>query len=162
MLTLFLVHSFVMPGSYAPGIFDSCDADAAYPPGLYPQGNGQTSTFQQYFSSGPYVNGSPDQQTPSAAYSVPATSNCVTKSTISNGISSIIPTSSAAPSSSMSVSRAGGSSAAADSTPASGSGSGGSSSSSSSSGGSSGAASIALPVMVLVSVSSIALAAMLL
>ncbi|KAN0062334.1 hypothetical protein ACQY0O_005216 [Thecaphora frezii] len=94
--------NFVMPGNYADNVFETCDGDAAYPPGLYPQPDGSTSTFQQYYT-GQYVvngetmtyqNGSPDQVTPTAAYSLPSTSNCVTTDTIKNGIASIVPSSS--------------------------------------------------------------------
>ena len=88
---------FVMPGNYGDNVFETCDGDAAYPPGQYPIGNGQTSTFQQYYT-GEYVvngqtftyqNGSPDQVTPTAAYSLPSTSNCRTTDTIANGIASL-------------------------------------------------------------------------
>ncbi|CAO1618786.1 unnamed protein product [Parajaminaea phylloscopi] len=103
--------AFVMPGSYSDNIFETCEADAAYPPGLYPQGGGDTSTFQQYYSSvytdpngglHTFVNGSPDQATPTAAYSMPASSGCSTVKTISNGIASIAPTTSSSSSSSSS------------------------------------------------------------
>ena len=96
--------NWVMPGNYANNSFDTCEGDSAYPPGLYPEGNGQTSTFQQYYSSvytapngggvQTFVNGSPDQQTPTAAYSLPSTSSCTSTSTIANGIKEILPTSS--------------------------------------------------------------------
>ena len=33
--------NFVMPGNYADNVFETCDGDAAYPPGLYPEANGQ-------------------------------------------------------------------------------------------------------------------------
>lgn len=89
--------NFVMPGNYDDNVFDTCDGDSAYPPGLYPMADGSTSTFVQYFtgtymvgtSTVSYTNGSPDQVTPTAAYSMPATSNCVTTSTIYNGIKSL-------------------------------------------------------------------------
>ncbi|CDR98855.1 uncharacterized protein SPSC_04458 [Sporisorium scitamineum] len=143
--------NFVMPGNYADNVFETCDGDAAYPPGLYPQGNGQTSTFHQFYTgiyvaggtTYSYTNGAADQTTPTAAYSTPSTSNCVTASSISNGIKSIIPSSSSVPSSSSasrsastSASRSGsGSSASATS------GSSGSSSSGSTSGATTAAAS---------------------
>ncbi|KAF7325580.1 hypothetical protein MKEN_00407600 [Mycena kentingensis (nom. inval.)] len=47
---------FVMPGQYnfQGGIFESCDADSAYPPGVYPipnpDGSTSYSTFAQYFT----------------------------------------------------------------------------------------------------------------
>jgi hypothetical protein len=132
--------NWVMPGDYTDGVFDTCDADSAYPPGLYPQGNGQTSTFQQYFSSvytapdggvQTFINASPDQSTPQAAYSTPSSSNCVRASSIANGIASIIPTTS---SSSSSAASTGGSSRSGSST-SSRSGSGAAATSSGSSAG---------------------------
>ncbi|KAF7316545.1 hypothetical protein MIND_00173800 [Mycena indigotica] len=89
---------FVMPGQYnfQGGVFETCDADAAYPPGWYPQVvNGQTtfSTFAQYFT-GVYTgaDGQPtgytvgDTVTPTAPATIPQSSNCVTQATIANGI----------------------------------------------------------------------------
>ncbi|CAO1629330.1 unnamed protein product [Sympodiomycopsis kandeliae] len=109
--------NWVMPGSYTDNVFETCDADVAYPPGLYPQGNGQTSTFQQYFSSVytdksngnmyTFVNGSPDQTTPTAAYSIPSSSQCSTTQTIANGIASIAPSSSSSSAASMATSASG-------------------------------------------------------
>lgn len=128
--------NWVMPGNYADNSFDTCDGDAAYPPGLYPEGNGQTSTFQQYYSSVytasggqqyTFVNGSPDQTTPQTAYSIPATSNCQTTSTIANGITALVSQSSSA-ASGMTTSKSGGS----GSSGSSGSGSSGSNASTSS------------------------------
>ncbi|KAJ6577622.1 hypothetical protein B0H19DRAFT_930818 [Mycena capillaripes] len=89
---------FVMPGTYnPPGTFESCDADVAYPPGWYPtatvDGTTQFSTFAQFFTGvftgtdgqpTPYTVG--DTVTPSAPFSTPRSSNCVTTSTIANGI----------------------------------------------------------------------------
>ncbi|KAJ7450028.1 hypothetical protein B0H11DRAFT_324553 [Mycena galericulata] len=88
---------FVMPGTYNdPGTFETCDADVAYPPGWYPtvvDGTTSFSTFAQYFTGvytgndglpTPYTVG--DTVTPSAPYSIPSSSNCVTTSSISNGI----------------------------------------------------------------------------
>ncbi|KAN0065948.1 hypothetical protein ACQY0O_001082 [Thecaphora frezii] len=94
--------NWVMPGNYQDNVFETCDGDAAYPPGIYPQDDGSTSTFHQYYTGEytvngevvSYTNGSPDQTTPTAAYSTPSTSNCVTTSSISNGIASIVPTTS--------------------------------------------------------------------
>lgn len=79
------------------GTFESCEADAAYPPGLYPQPDGSTSTFQQYFSgvytvgatAYSYQNAQEDQVTPSAPYSYPTPSSCSAQSTISNGVAGI-------------------------------------------------------------------------
>ncbi|KAJ7862059.1 hypothetical protein B0H13DRAFT_2072238 [Mycena leptocephala] len=89
---------FVMPGTYnPPGTFESCDADVAYPPGWYPtatvNGTVQFSTFAQFFTGvftgtdgqpTPYTVG--DTVTPSAPFSIPNSSNCLTTSTIANGI----------------------------------------------------------------------------
>ncbi|PWY98705.1 hypothetical protein BCV70DRAFT_201499 [Testicularia cyperi] len=151
--------NFVMPGNYADNVFETCDGDAAYPPGLYPQGNGVTSTFKQYFTGEyvaggvtySYTNGAADQVTPTAAYSLPSTSNCKTTATISNGIRSIVPSSSttaasssATASGSMSTSRA-----ASASGTRSNSASGAGSTSGSSSGSSSGAASLPTSVFAI-------------
>ncbi|KAJ7143340.1 hypothetical protein C8R43DRAFT_1088993 [Mycena crocata] len=89
---------FVMPGTYKPpGTFETCEADVAYPPGWYPttvvDGTTSFSTFAQFFT-GVFTgsNGQPtpftvgDTVTPSAPFSTPSSSNCVTQSTISNGI----------------------------------------------------------------------------
>ncbi|KAJ6632169.1 hypothetical protein B0H10DRAFT_1901591 [Mycena sp. CBHHK59/15] len=89
---------FVMPGTYnPPGTFETCDADVAYPPGWYPEsvvdGTTSFSTFAQFFT-GVYTgsDGQPtsytvgDTITPTAPASTPSSSNCVTTSTISNGI----------------------------------------------------------------------------
>ncbi|KAJ7659404.1 hypothetical protein B0H17DRAFT_342585 [Mycena rosella] len=88
---------FVMPGTYHdPGTFETCDADVAYPPGWYPtvvDGTTSFSTFAQYFTGvyngadgqpTPYTVG--DLATPTAPFTIPSSSNCVTKATISNGI----------------------------------------------------------------------------
>ncbi|KAJ7219812.1 hypothetical protein B0H12DRAFT_1194061 [Mycena haematopus] len=88
---------FVMPGTYQPaGVFETCDADVAYPPGWYPtvvDGTTSFSTFAQYFTGvytgadgqpTPYTVG--DTITPDAPFSTPSSSNCVTQATISNGI----------------------------------------------------------------------------
>ena len=93
---------WIMPGVYAPQGFDTCDADAAYPPGVYVTG-GSTSTFEQYATglytangkTLSYTNGDKNKPTPAAAQSMPASSNCQAVSTISNGIKSIVPTSEA-------------------------------------------------------------------
>ncbi|KAJ6510834.1 hypothetical protein C8R45DRAFT_1161917 [Mycena sanguinolenta] len=89
---------FVMPGTYnPPGTFESCDADVAYPPGWYPtatvDGTTKFSTFAQYFT-GVYTGGDGqptfytvgDTVTPTAPATIPSSSNCVTTSTIANGI----------------------------------------------------------------------------
>ncbi|KIY44113.1 hypothetical protein FISHEDRAFT_18954, partial [Fistulina hepatica ATCC 64428] len=88
---------FVMPGNYDfNGTFESCDADVAYPPGWYPtatvDGTTEFSTFAQYYTGVYTDNGTPVSYTvgttvtPSAAYFTPSSSNCVTTSTVSNGI----------------------------------------------------------------------------
>ncbi|WWD20628.1 hypothetical protein CI109_105104 [Kwoniella shandongensis] len=87
---------WVMPGDYTDNSFTECDGDAAYPPGLYPQTNGSTSTFQQRYT-GTYTDGAGKQAlwtqgqtvTPQTAFSTPATSNCKTYTSIGNGIQSL-------------------------------------------------------------------------
>ncbi|KAJ6510855.1 hypothetical protein C8R45DRAFT_1088993 [Mycena sanguinolenta] len=89
---------FVMPGVYQPaGVFESCDADVAYPPGWYPtatvDGTTQFSTFAQFFT-GFFTGGDGqttdytvgDTITPSTVASIPSSSNCISQSSISNGI----------------------------------------------------------------------------
>lgn len=72
--------------------FTSCEGDAAAPPGLYPLPGGGTSTFRQRYTGTYTADGTVGQWTigntvtPSAPYTIPATSNCMTYSTISNGI----------------------------------------------------------------------------
>jgi len=84
---------FVMPGNYnVNGTFQSCDADVAYPPGWYPtatvNGTPVFSTFAQRFTGtadgSAYTIG--DLTTPAGAYTTPSSSNCVTTSTIANGV----------------------------------------------------------------------------
>jgi len=89
--------TFVMPGNYGfNGTFETCDADVAYPPGWYPVVAGGTtsySTFAQYFT-GTYTDNSGatvsytvgDTVTPSTVAFTPASSNCQTTATISNGL----------------------------------------------------------------------------
>ncbi|KAL7415452.1 hypothetical protein BDY24DRAFT_276849 [Mrakia frigida] len=82
---------WVMPGDYTDDSFTTCDADAAYPPGVYPQPDGSTSTFHQRFTvtgTAPFTIGV--TVTPSAAYSIPASSNCVTHTSPSNGLAAIV------------------------------------------------------------------------
>lgn len=85
--------NWVMPGDYTNGTFTECEADAAYPPGIYVK-NGVTSTFAQRYT-GTYTDKEKKKTglftvgqtvTPSSAMSVPASSKCTTYSTISNGI----------------------------------------------------------------------------
>ncbi|KAJ6632175.1 hypothetical protein B0H10DRAFT_2206576 [Mycena sp. CBHHK59/15] len=88
---------FVMPGTYnPPGTFESCDADVAYPPGWYPTTVGGTATFSTFaqYATGIYTGADGltssytvgDTVTPTAPYTIPSSSNCVTTSTIANGI----------------------------------------------------------------------------
>jgi len=72
---------------------ESCEADVAYPPGWYPtatvNGTPVFSTFAQRYTgtlSGGSVYTVGDLTTPTAPYSTPSSSNCVTTSTIANGI----------------------------------------------------------------------------
>ncbi|ODN79156.1 glycoprotein [Cryptococcus wingfieldii CBS 7118] len=72
--------------------FSSCEGEPAAPPGLYPLSNGSTSTFRQRYTgtwsnaeeTGMFTVG--QTVTPSSVAFYPATSNCVTYPTISNGI----------------------------------------------------------------------------
>jgi hypothetical protein len=83
---------WAMPGDYTEDTFTSCDGDAAYPPGIYPRTDGSTSTFAQRYSytdSAGATQYGGDTVTPTAPYSIPATSNCQTFSTVGNGISSL-------------------------------------------------------------------------
>lgn len=129
---------FVMPGNYEfNNTFETCEADVAYPPGWYVEGvsDGTTSfsSFAQYWTG--VVNGATftvgDLVTPSTVQSIPSSSNCVTTSTISNGIDLA----------SLGITgvsgTATGSASGATGSSSSGSGSSGSGSSSSTSGGSS-------------------------
>ncbi|KAJ7191923.1 hypothetical protein GGX14DRAFT_596581 [Mycena pura] len=89
---------FVMPGTYHTegGIFETCDADVAYPPGWYPEVTDGTTTFSTFaqFATGVFTGGDGrttsftvgDTVTPAAPFSTPSSSNCVTQATISNGI----------------------------------------------------------------------------
>ncbi|SPO46740.1 uncharacterized protein PSANT_04426 [Moesziomyces antarcticus] len=138
--------NFVMPGNYADDVFETCDGDSAYPPGLYPEANGQTSTFVQFFTGTyvaggvtySYTNGSPDEVTPTAAYSTPSTSNCQTTATISNGIKSLVTSKASSASSSAATAKSTSGSSGSSGSNGSSSGSSGSSASSGSSGSSSG------------------------
>lgn len=84
--------SWVMPGDYTNNSFTECEADAAYPPGVYLLKNGSSSTFAQRYTGtytakgkiGTFTVG--QTITPSSAMSVPASSNCKTYSSISNGL----------------------------------------------------------------------------
>ncbi|WWC65132.1 uncharacterized protein I303_107746 [Kwoniella dejecticola CBS 10117] len=125
--------NWVMPGDYTDNSFTECDGDSAYPPGIYPQANGSTSTFQQRYT-GTFTDGSGSvgmwtqgqTVTPQTAYSVPATSNCKTYSTIGNGVAAVATGSSNSSSASATGSASGSGAAASGSAKASGSGASGS------------------------------------
>jgi len=139
--------NWVMPGDYTDNSFTECDADAAYPPGWYPQPGGSISTFAQRYT-GTYT--SPDGATalwtvgetvtPSTPYSIPASSNCITYSGINYGAAAAGITASGASSGSASAS---GSSASATGSASSGSGASASGSKATGSAGASGTASAA-------------------
>ncbi|KAJ7487386.1 hypothetical protein B0H11DRAFT_2172848 [Mycena galericulata] len=74
--------TFSFPANYNfNGTFQTCDADAGYPPGWYPVVNDGTTTFSIYTQP---ANGEITSVQPPAT--TPASSNCVPTSTISNGI----------------------------------------------------------------------------
>lgn len=147
--------------SYTNGSFTSCEADAAYPPGLYPQSNGSTSTFAQRYtgtytgdggSIGTFTVG--QTVTPQTPFSTPASSMCTTFSSVGNGIaleslgvSGSIPTvSGMSGSNAPAASSTGGAGSGSGSASASRSGSGaGSSGSGAQSAGASGASSSSAP-----------------
>jgi hypothetical protein len=104
---------WVMPGDYTDNSFTECDGDSAYPPGLYPQPDGSTSTFAQRYT-GTYTQGGSvgyftvgQTVTPQTPYSTPRTSNCRTFSSIGNGIASLAQGASNRPSASGSGARSG-------------------------------------------------------
>ncbi|TIA99997.1 hypothetical protein E3P94_01913 [Wallemia ichthyophaga] len=86
---------FVMPmeGAYNEGEFENCDADAGFPPGVYPQDDGSYSTFRQHYE-GSYTGGDGSVTsytvgttvTPSGPATTPAVSNCSPAPSPSNGI----------------------------------------------------------------------------
>lgn len=87
---------WVMPGDYSETGFTDCLGDAAYPPGVYPLSNGSTSTFAQRYT-GTYTSGTETDlwtigytSTPQTPFSTPASSQCTTYATVSNGIASVI------------------------------------------------------------------------
>ncbi|KAL7412552.1 hypothetical protein BDY24DRAFT_363153 [Mrakia frigida] len=133
---------FVMPGDYTNNSFTSCDGEPAAPPGLYPLPGGGTSTFRQAFTytAGTQIITLGQTVTPAAPFSTPATSNCVSTSTIANGIA-VATTSAAAAASSGSarVSTSGTRGASAANSQASATGTGAAASGSAASTGSTGA-----------------------
>jgi hypothetical protein len=83
---------WVMPGDYTNGTFTDCQADAAVPPGLYPQPNGSTSTFAQRYTNSDSIGGTwtvGNTVTPQTPASTPASSMCTTYTSIGNGIQSL-------------------------------------------------------------------------
>ncbi|OCF54585.1 glycoprotein [Kwoniella mangroviensis CBS 10435] len=72
--------------------FTECEGESAAPPGLYPQPDGSYSTFRQRYTGTYTADGTVGMftvgqtVTPSSVAFYPATSNCKTYSTISNGI----------------------------------------------------------------------------
>ncbi|KIY74275.1 hypothetical protein CYLTODRAFT_340473 [Cylindrobasidium torrendii FP15055 ss-10] len=89
---------FVMPGNYNfNGTFESCEAEVAYPPGVYVTAIDGTSTgystFAQYYTGVYTADGQPVSYTvgttvtPTAPQMTPSSSNCKTTATISNGLS---------------------------------------------------------------------------
>ena len=92
---LLRMYRAVLTLSYTDNSFTECDADAAYPPGLYPLTNGSTSTFAQRYTGTYTADGSVgtftvgQTVTPQTPYSIPASSNCKTYPTVSNGIASL-------------------------------------------------------------------------
>jgi hypothetical protein len=87
---------WVMPGDYTQEGFTSCEADAAFPPGIYPLANGSTSTFAQRYTGTYTASGGATELwtvgqtvTPQTPYSTPASSNCQTFSSVGNGIASL-------------------------------------------------------------------------
>lgn len=84
--------AWVMPGDYTNNSFTDCKADPAFPPGMYLEANGSTSTFAQRYTLTQTQDGHLTQYTigytvtPSTAYSTPASSECTTYSTVGNGI----------------------------------------------------------------------------
>lgn len=76
------VQNDALPG------FDSCAGDVAEAPGRYPLPGGGTSTFAQRWTGteGGQAYTIGVLVTPAAPYTIPATSNCQTYSTIANGV----------------------------------------------------------------------------
>lgn len=83
---------WVMPGDYTNGTFTECQADAALPPGWYPQPDGSVSTFHQRYTGTNSAGGATElwtigvTVTPSAPFSTPSSSSCTTYPSVSNGI----------------------------------------------------------------------------
>ncbi|TIB71849.1 hypothetical protein E3Q23_03609 [Wallemia mellicola] len=90
---------YVIPMSYEDGVFDSCDADAGFPPGVYPQDGDNYSTFHQYYE-GTYTGGDGlvtsytvgTTVTPTGPATTPASSNCTPMPSPSHGIDIANPT----------------------------------------------------------------------
>jgi hypothetical protein len=83
---------WVMPGDYTNGTFTECQAEAALPPGWYPQSDGSVSTFHQRYTGTNSASGKTElwtigvTVTPSAPFSTPSSSQCTTFSSVGNGI----------------------------------------------------------------------------
>lgn len=76
-------------GDYSEKNFQSCDADAAYPPGVYPVEDGSYSSFaQRWTGTITQTDGVEtvitvgDTETPSTVPMTPSSSNCVTQSSL--------------------------------------------------------------------------------
>ena len=96
LLSSSLLSALLTQGSYTDDSFTDCLGDSAYPPGVYPLANGSTSTFAQRYT-GTYTSGTVTDLwtvgqtvTPQTPYSTPASSQCTTYATISNGIASVV------------------------------------------------------------------------
>ncbi|TIB78052.1 hypothetical protein E3Q23_01003, partial [Wallemia mellicola] len=81
--------SFIMPGDYEEQNFQTCDADPAYPPGMFPVGENSYSSFAQRYTGTLTQEGGQlttytigDTATPSSAAMTPSSSNCVTQSSL--------------------------------------------------------------------------------
>ncbi|WOO80734.1 uncharacterized protein LOC62_03G004255 [Vanrija pseudolonga] len=66
--------------------FTFCEGENAAPPGLYPQPDGSTSTFRQRYTDSLSRFTVGNTVTPTGPAFWPKTSNCITYSTISNGV----------------------------------------------------------------------------
>lgn len=86
LVKLYLQHL----GDYSEKNFQSCDADAAYPPGIYPvEDNSYSSFAQRWTGTITQTDGVEtvitvgDTETPSTVPMTPSSSNCVTQSSLS-------------------------------------------------------------------------------
>lgn len=81
--------SFIMPGEYQQqDVFQTCDADVAYPPGVFFEGENSYSSFAQRYTGTITEGGQQtvytigDTATPSSAQMTPSSSNCQTQSNL--------------------------------------------------------------------------------